>query len=121
MIPVLVITSWLYGWAFFIQHQFEDTYWEKSENWNLQEAALMGSSYYELPKILQWFSGNIGLHHIHHLCSQIPNYKLQECMDNWPELKTINKLTIRDSLKCTSLKLWDEKKNKLVAITHSSH
>ena len=117
MVPVLIVTSWLYGWAFFIQHQFEDTYWEKNENWDLQEAALMGSSYYALPKILQWFSGNIGLHHIHHLCSQIPNYKLQECMDAWPELKTINKLTIRDSLKCTNLKLWDEEKSKLVAIS----
>jgi len=115
-LPILIMTTWLGGWLFYIQHQFEDTLWERQDTWNMQEAALMGSSYYELPKILQWFTGNIGLHHIHHLCSQIPNYKLQECMNARPELENINKLTIRESLKCTGLKLWDEQQNKLVAI-----
>lgn len=115
-LPLWVITSWFYGWAFFIQHQFENTYWEEHENWNRAEAALMGSSYLDLPKILQWFSGNIGLHHIHHMCSQIPNYKLQECMDAKPELKTINRITLIQSLKCPNLKLWDENKKKLVSI-----
>ena len=77
----------------------------------------MGSSYYALPKILQWFTGSIGLHHIHHLCSKIPNYKLQDCMEAYPELQNINRLTFRESLKCTRLKLWDEDKNRLVPIS----
>lgn len=113
-LPTLIVTAWIGGWLFYIQHQFEDTYWEENKNWNIQEAALMGSSYYALPKILQWFTGNIGLHHIHHLCSKIPNYKLQECMDARPELKGINRLTLMDSLKCVSFKLWDEQAEKMV-------
>lgn len=113
--PILIISAWIGGWGFFIQHQFEDTYWETHDNWNSQEAALFGSSYYALPKVLQWFTGNIGLHHIHHLCSQIPNYKLQKCMDDRPELKEINKITLRKSLNSISLKLWDEDQNKLVS------
>ncbi len=114
-LPILVVTSWIGGWLFYIQHQFEDTYWEKNDNWNIQEAALLGSSYYALPKILQWFTGNIGLHHIHHLCSKIPNYKLQECMDAKPELETINKLTLHQSLDCVHLKLWDEQKEQMIS------
>tara|TARA_R110002124_G_scaffold287216_1_gene471352 strand:- start:36624 stop:37733 length:1110 start_codon:yes stop_codon:yes gene_type:complete len=115
-LPTVILTTWIGGWLFFIQHQFEDTLWERSEKWDRREAALMGSSYYELPKIMQWFTGNIGLHHIHHLCSQIPNYKLQECMDARPELKEINKLTLRDSLNCVQLKLWDEQQKKMVSV-----
>ncbi|MDH5721766.1 MAG: fatty acid desaturase [Alphaproteobacteria bacterium] len=113
-LPVLVMTTWIGGWLFYVQHQFEDTYWEKNPNWNIHESALMGSSYYKLPKILQWFTGNIGLHHIHHLCSQIPNYKLQECMDAMPELAEINVLTLKESFKCGGLKLWDEDQGKMV-------
>lgn len=113
-LPLLIVTTWIGGWLFFIQHQFEDTYWANHENWDRQKAALMGSSYYALPKLFQWFTGNIGLHHIHHLCSKIPNYKLQECMEARPELKSINKMTFRDSLACIHFKLWDEQKEKLV-------
>ena len=113
-IPVLVVTAWIGGWLFFIQHQFADTYWEHHDRWNTREAALLGSSYYHLPKILQWFTGNIGLHHIHHLCSQIPNYRLQECMDARPELRDINRMELRESLRCVRLKLWDEDKKRLV-------
>lgn len=116
-LPVLVVTSWIGGWLFYIQHQFEDTYWAEHKDWDIHEAALLSSSYYELPKVLQWFTGNIGLHHIHHLCSGIPNYKLQACMDARPELAAINRLTLRESLKCLSLKLWDEKLGKLVGFS----
>lgn len=112
--PVLVLTSWIGGWLFYVQHQFEDTYWQKHENWSSRESALLGSSYYELPKILQWFTGNIGLHHIHHLCAKIPNYRLQDCMDARPELREINRITLKDSLKCLRLKLWDEDSQRLV-------
>jgi omega-6 fatty acid desaturase (delta-12 desaturase) len=116
-LPIVTITAWLGGWLFYIQHQFEETYWEKNAEWNMHEAALLGSSYYHLPKILQWFTGNIGLHHIHHLCLKIPNYKLQECMDAYPELAEINKLTLWGSLDCLTLKLWDEDQNRLVPFT----
>ena len=113
-LPIVIIASCIGGWLFFIQHQFEDTFWEESKNWDFQVAAIFGSSYYVLPKVLQWFSGNIGLHHIHHLCSMIPNYKLQACLDANPELQTINRLTFWESLKCMHLKLWDEKNRKLI-------
>lgn len=115
--PVLVATTWIGGWLFYVQHQFEDSYWEKNENWNALESALMGSSYYALPKIFQWFTGNIGLHHIHHLCAQIPNYKLQSCMDARPELKRINRLSFLESLQCSQLKLWDEKTKQMVSLS----
>jgi omega-6 fatty acid desaturase (delta-12 desaturase) len=114
--PVVILTSIIGGWLFYIQHQFEDTYWEHNDDWNLQEAALLGSSYYELPKFFQWFTGNIGLHHIHHLNAKIPNYKLQECMDDRPELATINRMTFRESLQCLDLKIWDEDKKELVSL-----
>jgi omega-6 fatty acid desaturase (delta-12 desaturase) len=113
-LPVVVVTSWLGGWLFYIQHQFENTWWNRGKAWTFEEAALYGSSYYALPNILQWFSGNIGLHHIHHLCAKIPNYRLQECMDALPELSTINRMTLRDSLKCVFWALWDENKRKMV-------
>ncbi len=79
-----------------------------------QEAAVLGSSYYVLPKAIQWFTGNIGLHHIHHLCSLIPNYRLQECLDANDDLKTLNRMTFSDSLKCLNWRLWDEDKKKMV-------
>lgn len=113
-LPVILVSSAVGVWLFYIQHQFEDTHWETSEHWDRKTAALYGSSYYALPKVLQWFTGNIGIHHVHHLCSAIPNYRLQECLDDEPELKKINYLTIRDSLKYANLSLWDEELKKLV-------
>jgi len=113
-LPIVIIASIIGGWLFFVQHQFEDTFWEESKDWNFQVAAIYGSSYYVLPKILQWFTGNIGLHHIHHLCSMIPNYRLQDCIDANPELQNINRLTLWQSFKCVHLKLWDEKNRRLI-------
>ncbi len=114
VVPMVFVASAAGGWLFFIQHQFEDTLWEKAEGWDFQVAALLGSSFYDLPKVLNWFTGNIGMHHIHHLNSMIPNYRLQECLNASPELKAINRLTIRESLKCASLKLWDEQRHRLI-------
>ncbi len=116
-IPIVVVTAWIGGWLFYVQHQFEDAYWERNEDWNLLESALHGSSYYKLPKVLQWFTGNIGLHHIHHLCAQIPNYKLQSCMDDLPELKEINVLGLRESLECGNLKFWDEQNKRMIELS----
>jgi omega-6 fatty acid desaturase (delta-12 desaturase) len=113
-LPVLHIASAAGGWLFFIQHQFEETTWDKAEGWDFQVAALLGSSYYRLPRVLNWFTGNIGLHHIHHLNSMIPNYRLMACLNASPELQAINRLTLRDSLKCARLKLWDENERRLI-------
>ncbi|MGV8998111.1 MAG: fatty acid desaturase [Parvibaculaceae bacterium] len=115
VLPMLVIAAAMGVWLFYVQHQFEDTRWEKNENWDRQTAAVLGSSYYVLPRVLQWFTGNIGLHHIHHLCSHIPNYRLQECLDALPELKSINRLTIWQSFKTAPLALWDTEQRKLVS------
>lgn len=113
-LPIVHIASAVGGWLFFIQHQFEEAHWDQAESWDFQVAALLGSSFYDLPKVLNWFTGNIGLHHIHHLNSMIPNYRLQDCLEASPELKAINRLTLADSLKCASLKLWDEQARRMI-------
>ncbi len=115
VLPILAFAAAMGVWLFYVQHQFENTRWENNENWDRQTAALLGSSYYALPRVLQWFTGNIGLHHIHHLCSHIPNYRLQECLDALPELKSINRMTIWQSLKTAPLALWDAEQRKLVS------
>lgn len=112
--PIVIGTSCAGGWLFFMQHQFEDSYWEYQDDWDYHEAAVLGSSYYDLHPILQWFTGNIGLHHIHHLNAKIPNYRLQECMDDDEDLKTLNRITFLDSFKCAHLTLWDENQKKMV-------
>lgn len=113
-LPIVVGTAIIGGWLFFIQHQFEDAHWEKKENWSYHEAAVMGSSYYDLPKPIQWLTGNIGLHHIHHLNAKIPNYSLQKCMDDNEELSTLNRITFWESFKYAHLALWDESTKKMV-------
>jgi len=101
-------------WLFYVQHQFEGTYWSKDEKWDVVTASLRGSSYFELPRVLQWLTGNIGFHHIHHLNSRIPNYKLERCMNENPILQNPARLTLWKSFKCVSLTLWDEERQKLV-------
>ncbi len=114
-LPVIIIASWIGNWLFYVQHQFERTHWERDRDWNFHAAALDGSSYFKLPAILQWFSGNIGLHHVHHLCSRVPNYRLQACLDAAPELHRITKvITLRESLGCWRMVLWDERRRLLV-------
>ncbi|KAA2234674.1 fatty acid desaturase [Salinarimonas soli] len=115
LLPVACLTSWAGAWLFFVQHQFEHTHWDHAESWNMQASALEGSSHYVLPPLLQWFTGNIGLHHIHHLNSRIPNYRLQECLDADPVLATISRLTWRESMSCIGLALWDEDERRLVS------
>lgn len=118
-IPVVFVASAAGGWLFFVQHQYENTYWSKPPEWDFQVAAVMGSSYYVLPKPLQWITGNIGLHHIHHLCSMIPNYKLQDCLDASPELKSMNRITFWNSFKCANLALWCEARRRMVTFKES--
>jgi omega-6 fatty acid desaturase (delta-12 desaturase) len=99
---------------FYVQHQFENAYWERGDDWDYTAAALQGSSFYKLPAVLQWFSGNIGFHHIHHLNPRIPNYNLQRCHDSHPTSEQIKPITFFASLKTLGLHLWDEDARKLV-------
>jgi omega-6 fatty acid desaturase (delta-12 desaturase) len=105
-------------WLFYIQHQFEGVEWERSDDWQFTEAALRGSSFYRLPRILQWFSGNIGFHHLHHLSPQIPNYNLEDCHETHPLFGTVPEITLRTSLKSFNFRLWDEKERRLVGFDH---
>jgi acyl-lipid omega-6 desaturase (Delta-12 desaturase) len=117
-LPVMIVAAWIGNWLFFVQHQFDDTYWQRDESWNFHASALQGSSYFRLPSILRWFSGNIGLHHIHHLSSRVPNYHLQACFDQAPELSGIAKrITLRESVGCWRLALWDEQRCRMVAFS----
>lgn len=114
-LPVMIIASWFGNWLFYVQHQFETTHWARDSDWDFYEAAVSGSSYFKLPPVLQWFSGNIGLHHVHHLCSRIPNYRLQACLDTAPELNRLSRpISWRESLGCWRLALWDERDHRLV-------
>lgn len=101
-------------WGFYVQHQFEDTYWRTEDEWDYETAALTGSSFYKLPAILNWFSGNIGYHHIHHLSSRIPNYNLQACHKAEPFFQQVPEITLMRSLQSLKLRLWDEDAKKLV-------
>lgn len=118
--PIILMGAWAGVWLFFIQHQFEETVWEEGEDWDFHVAALRGSSYYVLPRILQWFTGNIGLHHIHHLNGKIPNYRLQECLEASPELSGMSRITLFQSLKCMRLALWDEDNRRLVSFRRAA-
>ena len=101
-------------WLFYVQHQFEGVYWERGGDWDYCTAALKGSSFYKLPKVLQWFSGNIGFHHIHHLSPRIPNYHLEKCHRAEPLFQTVQPVTLFGSLKSLTFRLWDEQRQRLV-------
>lgn len=105
-------------WLFYVQHQFEGVYWERKEEWDFTAAALQGSSFYKLPRILQWFSGNIGYHHLHHLSSRIPNYNLERCHKAHPLFQTVKPVTLLSSLKSFNFRLWDEESRRLVGFSH---
>ncbi|HLB38777.1 MAG TPA: fatty acid desaturase [Gemmatimonadales bacterium] len=114
-LPITLISCSIGVWLFYVQHQFEPTYWEHAHRWRYHEAALEGSSYYDLPPVLRWFTGNIGLHHVHHLNARIPNYRLHEAFTAVPELQRVTRLTLRSSLRCMTLALWDEQAQRLVS------
>jgi acyl-lipid omega-6 desaturase (Delta-12 desaturase) len=114
-LPVILLAASIGIWLFYIQHQFEHAYWARGSNWNFHKAALEGSSFYDLPGVLHWLTGYIGFHHIHHVCSRIPNYRLRECFNQNPEFRAAKRLTLLDSLKCLRLTLWDEERQLLVS------
>jgi omega-6 fatty acid desaturase (delta-12 desaturase) len=117
--PAAVLAATAGVWLFFVQHQFEDVYWESSERWSYADAALRGSSYLKLPKLLQFFSGNIGLHHVHHLSAKVPNYNLQRAHDENEVFACVPVLTLRDGLRCPRLKLIDPASGRLVTFAEA--
>jgi omega-6 fatty acid desaturase (delta-12 desaturase) len=112
--PLVVLAGGTGIWLFYVQHQFEDTYWERPQNWTYTDAALRGSSFLRLPRILQFFTGSIGLHHIHHLNPRIPSYNLQRAQDECEIFQSVPRLSLLDGIRAVRLKLWDEKAARLV-------
>jgi omega-6 fatty acid desaturase (delta-12 desaturase) len=117
--------TWISGafgiWLFYIQHQFDDAYWERSDRWDYVQAALAGASYYKMPRILEWFSGNIGYHHIHHLSPRIPNYQLDRCYDeNEVFQKFAPTISMGEGLKSMNLALWDERARHMVSFARAA-
>ena len=113
-LPVIMITGTVGLWLFYVQHQFEGVYWERRKEWGFAEAALQGSSFYKLPRFLQWFTGSIGFHHIHHLSPGIPNYNLEKCHGENPMFQRVRPVTLWSSMKSITFRLWDEQRKKLV-------
>jgi omega-6 fatty acid desaturase (delta-12 desaturase) len=118
-IPVVVIAASIGVWLFYVQHQFDETHWERDEDWDVHEAAFHGSSHYDLPHVLRWFTANIGAHHIHHLCARIPYYRLYEVIRDHPELGSVGRLTLWESFRCVKLALWDEDNRRLVSFAEA--
>ncbi len=114
-LPIVLLAGAVGIWLFYVQHQFEETHWSKKPEWQFPNAALHGASHYDLPPVLRWVTGNIGIHHVHHLCSRIPYYRLPEVLRNHPELGDIGRITLCQSLRCIKLVLWDEGGQKLVS------
>jgi acyl-lipid omega-6 desaturase (Delta-12 desaturase) len=114
-LPIMLLAATAGMWLFYVQHQFEHTTWERHGEWDLHEAALYGSSHYDLPALLNWFTANIGMHHVHHLCSRIPYYRLPRVLRDHPELRDVGRLTLRESFRCVRLVLWDETQRRLVS------
>ena len=117
--PSMTLAASAGVWLFYVQHQFEDTYWQSGGEWSYADAALQGSSYLKLPKILQFFTGNIGLHHVHHLSARIPNYNLQRAHDDHPVCHGVPTLSLWDGLRAVRLKLWDEQQGRLVTFAEA--
>jgi len=113
-LPLMVVAGAAGVWLFYVQHQFEKAYWVREANWTAEASAMRGSSFYDLPRVLHWFTGNIGYHHIHHLSSRVPNYRLRECFESSPALQAAPRIGLWESLRCAHCKLWDEDKQRMV-------
>ena len=114
-VPITLLAASIGVWLFYVQHQFEETWWAKAPAWNLHDAALHGSSHYDLPAVLRWFTANIGMHHVHHLCSRIPYYRLPHVLRDHPQLRDVGRLTLVESFRCVRLALWDERSRRLIS------
>jgi len=113
--PITLLAASIGVWLFYVQHQFEETWWAKAPTWNHHDAALHGSSHYDLPAVLHWFTANIGMHHVHHLCSRIPYYRLPHVLRDHPALRDVGRLTLMESFRCVRLALWDERSRRLIS------
>jgi omega-6 fatty acid desaturase (delta-12 desaturase) len=118
-LPTIALAGGAGIWLFYVQHQFEDVYWESSAGWSYSDAALRGSSYLKLPKVLQFFSGNIGFHHVHHLSARIPSYNLQRAHDENPFFHDVPTLSLIDGVRAVGLKLYDEERGHLVTFANA--
>ncbi len=116
--PVFALAATAGVWLMYVQHQFDSGYYETGDKWDYVQSALRGSSYYRLPPVLQWFAGNLGFHHIHHLSPRVPNYLLEQCHKANPVFHQVREVTLADSLKCISYRLWDEEGERLVGFNH---
>jgi omega-6 fatty acid desaturase (delta-12 desaturase) len=116
-LPITLIGASIGVWLFYVQHQFEETMWADNDDWSLPDAALYGSSHYDLPTVLRWFTANIGVHHVHHLCSRIPYYRLPQVLRDHPHLGEIGRLTLVESIRCVRLVLWDELRCRLISFS----
>jgi omega-6 fatty acid desaturase (delta-12 desaturase) len=114
-LPITLLAASIGVWLFYVQHQFEGTSWAHTEEWQRHDAALHGSSHYDLPGVLRWFTANIGVHHVHHLCSRIPYYRLSQVLRDHPRLRQVGRLTLRQSIACVPLALWDENRRRLIS------
>src|ERR1700738_1526837 len=119
-LPIMLLAGAVGVWLFYVQHQFETTFWAHDGEWTFQKAALLGSSHYDLPGILRWFTANIGMHHVHHLASGIPYYRLPRVLREHPELRDVSRLTLLHSLRCVRLVLWDESRHRLISFRKMS-
>jgi acyl-lipid omega-6 desaturase (Delta-12 desaturase) len=113
-LPITLLAGTMGVWLFYVQHQFEDAYWEREGEWSFHAGALLGSTHYELPPVLRWLTANIGIHHVHHLASRIPSYRLRETLADHPELRAVGRMGLRESLRCFGLALWDDEGKRLV-------
>jgi omega-6 fatty acid desaturase (delta-12 desaturase) len=120
VIPTLLVAATTGVWLFYVQHQFEQAHWDRREDWSFHDAALNGSSHLDLPQPLRWFTGNIGMHHVHHLTSRIPFYRLPGVLAAYPQLRDLNRLTVPQTFKPLSLTLWDEDKRRLVSFREAA-
>lgn len=118
--PITLIAASIGVWLFYVQHQFDGTSWARGSDWTLHEAALKGSSHYDLPRVLRWMTANIGVHHVHHLSSRVPYYRLQQVLRDYPGLAGQSRLTLRDSLRSVRLALWDESRHRLVSFREAA-
>ena len=119
-LPIMLLAASIGVWLFYVQHQFEDVAWTRGGDWALHDAALAGSSHYDLPAVLRWFTANIGVHHVHHLCSRIPYYRLRQVLRDYPQLRGVGRVTLWQSLGSIRLTLWDETRQKLVSFREAA-
>ncbi|MEO8758048.1 MAG: fatty acid desaturase [Devosia sp.] len=114
-LPIVLMAGTAGVWLFYVQHQFEETHWSQKPEWKFETAALHGSSFYDLPKPLHWLTANIGIHHVHHISSRVPYYRLPQVLRDFPELKSIGRISIRESIRGVKLVLWDETQRRLIS------